>query len=134
MHHIADSHTNAYVRTRLALTEDWPTIKTYEEKHWAELADAKRCRSKYRSSLLDSLHRRWVALLESLSEVQWQRGYTHSENGRTPLSPRRLLSMTGTRAIMSRISSHYERVEAGSNSLADSRPPRIIVAMSPRHC
>lgn len=86
VHHIADSHTNAYVRTRLALTEDWPTIKAYDEKNWAELADARSLPIEVSLELLDSLHRRWVALFESLSEVQWQRGYNHSENGRTPLA------------------------------------------------
>jgi hypothetical protein len=85
VHHVADSHMNAYVRTRLALTEDWPTVKAYDEKVWAELADARTLPVDVSLDLLESLHRRWVALFESLSEAQWQRGYNHSENGRTPL-------------------------------------------------
>ena len=67
VHHVADSHMNAYVRTRLALTEDWPTIKPYEEKLWAELADARTLPVEVSLELLEPLHRRWVALLESLT-------------------------------------------------------------------
>jgi len=81
VHHVADSHMNAYVRTRLALTEDWPTIKPYEENLWAELADARTLPVEVSLELLEPLHRRWVALFESLSEEQWQRGYKHPESG-----------------------------------------------------
>jgi len=82
VHHVADSHMNAYVRTRLALTEDWPTIKPYEEKLWAELPDAKSLPIEVSLELLDALHRRWAALLESLSDEQWERGYNRPESGR----------------------------------------------------
>jgi len=82
VHHIADSHLNAYARIRLALTEDWPTIKPYEEKLWAELPDARTAPVDISLDLLDALHRRWVLLLRSLTEEQWQRGYTHPVNGR----------------------------------------------------
>lgn len=85
VHHVADSHMNAYVRTRLALTEEWPTVKPYDEKAWAELADARTLPVDVSLDLLESLHRRWVALLESLSEEQWQRGYNHPESGRYSL-------------------------------------------------
>ncbi|HEX4039792.1 MAG TPA: bacillithiol transferase BstA [Acidobacteriaceae bacterium] len=82
VHHVADSHLNAYVRIRLALTEEWPTIKPYNEKLWAELPDA--CNAPIQPSLdlIEGLHARWTNLLRSLSEDQWQRGYTHPENGR----------------------------------------------------
>jgi DinB superfamily len=86
VHHIADSHMNAYVRTRLALTEDWPTIKPYEEKLWAELADARTMPVDVSLDLIESLHRRWVALFESLSDAQWERGYNHPESGRQTLA------------------------------------------------
>ena len=84
VHHIADSHANAYVRTKLALTEDWPTIKPYDEAAWARLADS---RLPIDSSLamLGALHERWVALLESLSDADFERGYNHPENGRQNL-------------------------------------------------
>ncbi len=86
VHHVADSHMNAYVRTRLALTEDWPTIKPYEEKLWAELSDANTLPIDVSLELLESLHRRWVALLESLTPEQWERGYNHPESGRQSLA------------------------------------------------
>jgi hypothetical protein len=85
VHHVADSHMNAYVRMRLALTEDWPTIKPYDEAKWAELEDARTLPVDISLSLLESLHRRWVTLLESLGEAEWARGYVHPEMGRLPL-------------------------------------------------
>ena len=86
VHHVADSHMNAYVRIRLALTEDWPTIKPYEEARWAELADARTLPVEVSLSLLVPLHLRWAALLAALSEADWQRGYVHPESGRQSLS------------------------------------------------
>ena len=85
VHHVADSHMNAYVRTRLALTEDWPPIKPYNEKLWAELPDAKALPVDVSLELLDTLHRRWVALLNALSEEDWKRGYVHPESGEQTL-------------------------------------------------
>jgi hypothetical protein len=85
VHHVADSHMNAYVRIRLALTEDWPTIKPYHEGQWANLADARTLPVEVSLSLLKSLHERWAFLLESLSESDWQRGYTHPEMERQTL-------------------------------------------------
>jgi len=67
VHHLADSHMNAYCRTRLALTEDRPTVKSYDEKLWAELIDAKEAPINASVLLLDALHQRWAFLLSSLS-------------------------------------------------------------------
>lgn len=86
VHHVADSHMNAYIRIRLALTEDWPTIKPYDEKVWAELSDAKNAGIDLSLELLDALHARWVLLLESLGNEQWQRGYVHPVNGRQTIA------------------------------------------------
>jgi hypothetical protein len=80
VHHIADSHMNASVRMRLALTEDWPTIKPYDEQAWAMLRDYA-SPIEWSLELVESLHARWVMLLQSLSEEQWQRGFHHPENG-----------------------------------------------------
>jgi uncharacterized damage-inducible protein DinB len=80
VHHIADSHMNAFVRVRLALTEDWPVIKPYDEKAWATLHDAA-APVEWSLELVESLHARWVMLLQSLKEEQWIRGYKHPENG-----------------------------------------------------
>ena len=82
-HHLADSHMNAYVRLRLALTEDWPTIKPYQEARWAELQDARTAPIATSLELLTPLHARAASLLESLDEPAWQRGYVHPESGRT---------------------------------------------------
>jgi DinB family protein len=85
IHHIADSHLNAYVRTKLALTEDWPTIKTYDEAAWARLADST-LPIDSSIALISALHERWVALLESLAEADYHRGYNHPELGRQELA------------------------------------------------
>ncbi len=85
VHHIADSHANAYVRTKLALTEDWPTIKPYDEAAWARLADS-RLPIDGSLSMIVALHQRWIALLESLSDSEFERGYVHPENGRQSLA------------------------------------------------
>lgn len=80
VHHVPDSHMNAFVRFKLALTEDNPTIKTYDEARWAELADAK---TPVEPSLLllESLHKRWILLLNSLTPTEWQRTFRHPELG-----------------------------------------------------
>jgi uncharacterized damage-inducible protein DinB len=82
VHHLADSHLNAYARLRLALTEDWPTIKPYHEALWAELSDARTAPVQLSLDLLEALHARWVLLLEGLSPADWERGYDHPESGR----------------------------------------------------
>ena len=86
VHHVADSHMNAYIRIRLALTEDWPTIKPYDEKAWAELPDAKSAPIDLSLGVLDGLHARWALLLKSLTDAQWQRGYVHPVNGRQTIA------------------------------------------------
>ena len=82
VHHVADSHLNAYNRVRLALTEDWPVIFAYQESRWAELEDARTLPVSVSLDLLQALHLRWVRLFASLAEPDWKRGYTHPENGR----------------------------------------------------
>ena len=81
VHHVADSHINSYIRFRLALTEEAPMITVYEEKDWAELPDAKTLPVEVSLQLLDALHTRWVALLRSLSEGDFQKTFTHPVNG-----------------------------------------------------
>ena len=80
-HHVPDSHINSYVRFRLALTEDDPVIKPYEESRWAELTDARWMPVEPSLALLDSLHARWVPLLRSLSAADWKRSFRHPELG-----------------------------------------------------
>ena len=90
VHHIADSHMNAFIRVRLALTEDWPTIKPYDEQAWATLNDSA-APVEWSLELIESLHARWVMLLQSLTDEQWQRGYRHPENGPTRVEEATLL-------------------------------------------
>jgi hypothetical protein len=80
VHHVPDSHMNAVVRFKLALTEDQPTIKPYDEALWAKLADAT-LPIEPSLDLLDALHLRWVGLLESMTNLDFQRTFAHPESG-----------------------------------------------------
>ena len=80
VHHVADSHMNALIRVKLALTEDWPTVKPYDEAAWAKLHDMT-APVEWSLELIESLHARWVMLLQSLDEEQWKRGFNHPEMG-----------------------------------------------------
>jgi len=82
VHHLPDSHMNAYVRVKLALTEDRPTIKPYDEARWAELADTRATPVSVSLTLVEALHARWVALLRALTPDQWKRAFVHPEHGR----------------------------------------------------
>lgn len=82
VHHLPDSHTNAYTRFKLALTEDEPTIKTYDEAAWAELPDSQKVPVEVSLDLLDALHVRWVTLLRSMDAADFRRGLRHPEHGR----------------------------------------------------
>lgn len=81
VHHVPDSHMNAYVRFKLALTEDEPTIKPYDEARWAELADTRETPVESSLALLDRLHDRWVRLLRSMSADDFARRLRHPEMG-----------------------------------------------------
>jgi uncharacterized damage-inducible protein DinB len=82
VHHVPDSHLNAYCRFKLALTEDEPTIKPYDQEKWAELPDSQRVPIDVSLDLLDSLHQRWVAVLRSMDTADFNRGLRHPEHGR----------------------------------------------------
>lgn len=77
VHHLADSHMNSFIRMKLALTEEVPLIKAYEEGLWAELADSREAPLALSLSLLEALHARWHFLLASLTEGQWARAFRH---------------------------------------------------------
>lgn len=81
VHHLSDSHMNAYVRMKLAVTESQPAIKPYNEKLWAELSDAKECSVEPSITLLESLHERWVVFLKSLKPDDFQRTLIHPDHG-----------------------------------------------------
>ncbi|GGC00121.1 YfiT family bacillithiol transferase [Dyadobacter sediminis] len=82
IHHVADSHINAYTRCRLALTEDNPVIKPYDEAAWAELPDGKAAQVELSLQLMRYVHLRWVLLLNSMQEAELARTYTHPATGR----------------------------------------------------
>jgi hypothetical protein len=79
VHHVADSHMNAYIRFKLGLTENNPTIKPYEEGEWALLNDSKIIPINVSLTLLFALHARWVAVLENIKEDEWNRPVFHPE-------------------------------------------------------
>lgn len=85
VHHLADSHANSYIRFKLALTEDWPIIKAYDEAAWARLPDS-RMALEPSLEFLAGVHARLVNLLESMSEEDFERGFTHPERGRMTLA------------------------------------------------
>ena len=85
VHHVADSHMNSQIRFRLALTEDVPLIKAYDEKLWAELADVKAEPVEISLRLLAGLHARWTALLRCMRDSDYQRRLRHPESGELAL-------------------------------------------------
>jgi uncharacterized damage-inducible protein DinB len=82
VHHLPDSHLNAYIRFKLALTENEPTIKPYAEARWAELSDVRTTPPETSLTLLECLHRRWVLLLRDLQPSDFARTFRHPEQGR----------------------------------------------------
>lgn len=83
IHHLPDSHLNSYTRFRLALTEDNPTVRPYDEQAWAELPDVAATPPAVSLALLEALHIRWVKLLRGMSEQQWVRTFYHPGSQRT---------------------------------------------------
>jgi uncharacterized damage-inducible protein DinB len=80
-HHVPDSHANAYCRFKLALTEDTPTIKVYDEAAWANLEDTRTTPIETSLTLLEVLHDRWVRILRAMSDTDFTRRFNHPENG-----------------------------------------------------
>jgi uncharacterized damage-inducible protein DinB len=86
VHHIADSHMNSYIRFKLALTEDKPMIKPYDEKLWAELPDSKLTDLSVSLDLIKALHKRWAILLKQLSKEELDKEFLHPESGMKKLN------------------------------------------------
>ncbi len=86
VHHLGDSHANCYIRFKLALTEDWPTVKTYDEAAWANLADSRWLPVEGSLAFIEALHERWVGLLETLSDEDYHKGFEHPQMGRQNLA------------------------------------------------
>jgi uncharacterized damage-inducible protein DinB len=85
VHHLADSHMNAYIRQRFTVTEDKPTVKPYDEAVWAELPDAKTGPVEWSLAILDGVHARWAALLKSRQPADFNRTFVHPEYGERTL-------------------------------------------------
>ena len=83
VHHVADSHMNAYIRTKLALTEDNPTIKPYLEDRWAQLPDSQETPVLFSIQLIQALHYRWAVILTSLKFDDFKKTFFHPESKRT---------------------------------------------------
>ena len=81
VHHLADSHMNSYIRMKLAVTEEAPLVKPYDEKRWAELHDGRAALPEMSVALLEALHRRWVLFLLSLVPEDFERIFRHPESG-----------------------------------------------------
>ncbi len=80
VHHVADSHMIAFYRLRLALTEDWPTVQAYNEKSFALLPDV-HAPLEWSLEILESVHARWIMVLQAMNEEGWARGFRHAERG-----------------------------------------------------
>jgi hypothetical protein len=93
VHHVADSHLNAFIRLRLGLTEDTPRILTYKQDLWAELADSRTLPVDVSVQILTGLHRRWATLLESLGPGDFERRIDHPDHGEISLA--RLTALYG---------------------------------------
>jgi hypothetical protein len=81
VHHVPDSHMNSYVRFKLALTEEEPTIRPYMEDRWAELPEAKTAPIEPSLALLENLHKRWMLMLRAIQPADWKRTFRHPEIG-----------------------------------------------------
>jgi hypothetical protein len=86
VHHVADSHMNSFIRFRLALTEEEPTVRPYDQAAWGELADAHTAPIEWSLSMIDGLHSRWVVLLKAMGDGGFSRTFRHPEIGVIPLS------------------------------------------------
>jgi len=109
VHHVPDSHLNAYVRFKLALTEDEPTIKPYAEDRWARLADTQATPVEVSLAMLDSLHDRWVRLLRPLPPEDWKRTFRHPVLGLVTLEKNLALYAWHGRHHVAHITSLRER-------------------------
>jgi hypothetical protein len=81
VHHLADAHMNAFIRVKLGLTEDHPTIKPYNQDRWAETPEADQLPIASSLAIIEGLHARWCVLWESLDDTQWARTVNHPERG-----------------------------------------------------
>src|SRR2546425_723832 len=111
VHHVPDSHMNAYVRFKLALTESVPTIKPYAEDRWAKLADTTNTPPEVSLSLMDSLHDRWLRLLRSMEPNDWKRTFQHPGLGLMPVEKNLVLYFWHGRQHVAHITELRQRTD-----------------------
>jgi uncharacterized damage-inducible protein DinB len=110
VHHVPESHMNSYIRFKLAITEEEPTIKPYFEDRWAELDDAKQAPIELSLNLLDALHKRWVWFLRTMKEEDFQRSFRHPELGGVSVDKNLALYAWHGRHHVAQITSLRERM------------------------
>lgn len=110
VHHVPDSHLNSYIRFKLALTEEEPTIRSYDEDRWAKLEDSRITPPEVSLALLDALHERWVTLLRSLAPEDFRRTFRHPELGPVSLNKNVALYAWHGRHHVAHITSLSERM------------------------
>jgi uncharacterized damage-inducible protein DinB len=110
VHHIADSHSTALIRIKMALTADWPVVPGYDEKAFALLPDVG-APVEWSLELIEALHARWVMLLQGLSPEQWKRGFKHAERGPMTVESAVLLYAWHSRHHLSHITQLRKRLE-----------------------
>lgn len=110
VHHVADSHMNSFIRFKLALTEDAPSIKPYDEGAWAMTADSLTVPAEVSLGLIEGLHARWAVLLRSLGEADLERAFVHPERGRMQLDVNLALYAWHSRHHTAHITSLRERM------------------------
>ena len=110
VHHVADSHMNGYIRVKLALTEDEPAIKTYEEADWARLGDTQATPITTSLTLLEALHERWAALFRALTPAEFARTFRHPDWGTVSLDKQLALYAWHGRHHTAHVTSLRERM------------------------
>ena len=111
VHHVPDSHLNSYMRFKLALTEEEPTIKPYMEDRWAQLEEARTAPIDVSLNLLETLHRRWMLMLRALRPEDWKRSFRHPELGPVSLEKNLALYAWHGRHHVAHITSLRERMD-----------------------
>ena len=132
VHHVPESHMNAYIRFKLALTEDAPTIKPYMEDRWAELPDVQSTPLEVSLSLLESLHDRWVRLLRGLQPQDWKRTFNHPEMGTMPLEKNLALYSWHGRHHVAHVTELRKKMKVMRRNLSSTKTSKCKPSVSRR--
>ena len=133
VHHVPDSHLNAYIRLKLALTEPEPVIKPYDEAAWANLPDTTAVPIDISLNLLEAVHRRWVALLHAMRDSDFRREYVHPETGRHTLDYM-VISRTSRQRVVEWAGSEYLRPRQARSYVSRARAVTMEPTSSETAC